>query len=662
MIHLTDIRKTYQMGTVTVAALRGVSLTIEEGEFVAIMGPSGSGKSTLMHILGLLDVPDQGSYELLGQEVAHLTEAQLAELRGRVVGFIFQQFNLLPRTTALENVALPLLYATQSGETNDVTQLLTDVGLGERLRHKPNELSGGQQQRVAIARALVNHPRIIFADEPTGNLDSASAEEIMGLLRELNGRGITIVLVTHEPDMAGHAKRIIRMRDGLIQSDEPNQPAVVSPVSQTTNGHGQIPPLASVPSARVTASWLKLREMSQLSRQALRALLANKVRAGLSMLGIVIGVAAVIAMLALGAGARQAIQAQLASLGSNLLSVRPGARQSGGVALEAGSVTRFTMEDATDIQQKIPSVKRVAPTVSGRGQIVYADKNWNTQILGTAVEYASMHAATPIVGRFFTEEELKKRARVVVIGMTPLRQLFGDVSPIGEFLKINRVSFQIIGVLPEKGSTGWRDQDDVMVIPLTTAMRRLLGKTYVDAIDVEVDAAEHLAPSQDAIREVLIHRHRLPASQQDSFDIRNMADIQAAMSETSKTMSWLLASIAAVSLLVGGIGIMNIMLVSVTERTREIGLRKAVGATRWDILAQFLIEAVVISVVGGLVGILLGSGMTLAMSRVAGWAVSISVASVLLSFLSSASVGIAFGLWPARQASSLNPIDALRYE
>jgi len=660
MIRLSNIRKSYQMGTVTVDALQGVSLAIDPGEFVAIMGPSGSGKSTLMHILGLLDTPDAGSYQLLGQEVARLSENELASLRGRVVGFVFQQFNLLPRTTALENAALPLLYTNNGTHGSRAKELLIDVGLEQRLLHKPNELSGGQQQKVAIARALMNDPRIIFADEPTGNLDSTSAKEIMGLLRQLNEQGITVVLVTHESDMARYAGRVIRMRDGLIQSDERTRPVVTPPPTPLMTTGDQPP----APSAhrRVAPAWLNVREMVQHGREALRALLANKVRAGLSMLGIVIGVAAVIAMLALGTGARQAIQAQLASLGSNLLVVRPGARQTGGVALEAGAVTRFTLEDANEIRHTIASVTRVAPSVSGRGQVVSANKNWNTQILGTAVEYASIHAATPVIGRFFTEEEVKKRSRVVVVGMTPGRMLFGETNPIGEFIKINRVSFQVIGILPEKGATGWRDQDDLIVIPLTTAMRRLLGKDYVDSIDVEVATAADLAFTQAAIKELLIHRHRLLPFQHDSFDIRNMADIQAALSETSRTMSWLLASIAAVSLLVGGIGIMNIMLVSVTERTGEIGLRKAVGARQWDILAQFLIEAVVISVAGGLIGILLGSGITLAMSRLAGWTAAISMTAVLVSFLSSATVGILFGLWPARQASLLNPIAALRYE
>ena len=651
MIQISSVHKVYRMGQVEVPALRGVSLTIEPGEFVAIMGPSGSGKSTLMHILGLLDVPDSGSYRLLGKEVSGLTEDELAVLRGKSVGFVFQQFHLLPRATALENVTLPLLYAPNGADPTWPRRLLEEVGLGARLSHKPSELSGGQQQRVAIARALVNNPAILFADEPTGNLDSASQEEIMAILSRLNEQGITVVLVTHEADIARHARRLVRMRDGLIQSDEVVQPVAAGAITG-----------ASVQTARTRAPFFRMKEMADHFRQALKALLANKVRTALSMLGILIGVAAVIAMMALGAGAQQSIHAQLSSLGSNLLVLRPGSRQVRGVALEAGAVTRFTMEDAQEIQASIPSIRRVAPSVSGRGQIVYGNKNWNTQVLGTTPNYAPMRALTPTVGRFFREEELQKRSWVVVLGMTPVRELFGDTNPIGEWVKINKVNFQVIGILPEKGASTWRDQDDVVIIPITTAMRRLLGKDYVDNIDMEVTDASKMESTGEAVREMVIRRHRLPPSQQDTFDIRNMAEIQAALSETSRTMSLLLSSIAAISLLVGGIGIMNIMLVSVTERTREIGLRKAIGAKRRDILAQFLIEAVVVSLVGGLAGIFLGCGITLAFSKLANWAASVSLGSILLATLFSAGVGVTFGLWPARKASLLNPIEALRYE
>ncbi|MFH1723992.1 MAG: ABC transporter permease [Elusimicrobiota bacterium] len=658
MIEIRDVHKTYQMGQVTVHALRGVSLTVREGEFVAIMGPSGSGKSTLMHILGLLDVPDKGSYNLFGREVSALSEDELAALRGRTLGFIFQQFNLLPRTSSFENVSLPLLYCGNGHDPRRAARLLENVGLGDRLDHKPNELSGGQQQRVAVARALINEPRVIFADEPTGNLDSKSGKEILGLLGQLNAQGITVVIVTHDPEIAKQARRIIRMHDGKIQSDEPSgdQGPERAPRAETDGG-------APAPASRSRTSLAgSAKEFLEHFRHATRALLANKVRTALSMLGILIGVAAVVAMLALGTGAQRSIEQRLASMGSNLLNLRPGSRRSGGVAMESGSVTRLTPEDARAIAE-IAGVRRVCPSVSGRGQIVYGNMNWSTSLEGVMPEYAAMRASEPEIGRFFTAEENLNRARVAVLGLTVARELFEGKSPIGEFIKINRISFQVVGVLPEKGSAGHRDRDDTVAIPLLTAMRRVLGKKYVDSIDIEAASAEQLEPVQTAVQQLVIRRHRVPpARQEDAFRIRNMAEIQEMITSTSKTMSALLASIAAISLLVGGIGIMNIMLVSVTERTREIGLRKAVGASRNDILSQFLIEAVVISIAGGLAGILLGWSITMAMAKIAGWAAAISPASVALAVAFSAGVGIVFGLWPARKAAALHPIDALRYE
>ncbi len=649
MLELHDVHKSYRMGDNVVHALRGVSLSIAPGEFVAIMGPSGSGKSTLMHVLGLLDVPDSGSYRVLGRETAHLSDDELAALRREVIGFVFQQFNLLPRMSALENTALPLIYSRHRLETDPAVALLRQVGLGERMHHRSNELSGGQQQRVAIARALINTPRVILADEPTGNLDSASQREIMALLENLNARGITVILVTHEEDVARHARRIIRLRDGVIQSDEKTGPA------SRPRTESVVPTAASPRFA--------LAEFGEHLRQGLKTLAANKVRTALSMLGILIGVASVVTMLAIGQGAKRDIEARLASLGSNLLLLRQGAVRVGGVAIEAGATTRLTTDDVSAIKDQVPSVREVSPTVNGRGQVSYGNRNWSTQILGTGTAYARMRAAQPDVGRFFTEDENKRRARVALIGRTLLREVFGGADPIGETIRINKISFQVIGILPEKGATGWRDQDDVVVIPVNTAMHRLLGKEYVDYIDIEVRNAQEMEAVNKAVNDLMLQRHRVPLSQrQSAYEIRNLADIQAALSETSRTMSWLLASIAAISLLVGGIGIMNIMLVSVTERTREIGLRKAVGACRRDILTQFLLEAVVVSAVGGLAGILLGVLATLGMGLLAGWATSISPLHALLAFLFSAGIGVAFGFYPARKAAGLHPIEALRYE
>jgi macrolide transport system ATP-binding/permease protein len=648
MIELRDVHKTYSLGGSIVHALDGVTLSIEPGEFIAIMGPSGSGKSTLLHVLGLLDVPERGSHRLLGREVAQLSDDELAVLRRETIGFIFQQFNLLPRLTALENTAMPLLYSQGHLSYERATTLLDEVGLSDRATHRPNELSGGQQQRVAIARALINRPQLILADEPTGNLDSKSQAEILALLQGLNTQGITVIIVTHEEEIAHMASRVIRMRDGVIQADERHRPA-----------QGQA--AAPVPTHGTTRPGVA--GFFEHLRQGLKTLAANKIRTGLSMLGILIGVAAVVAMLALGQGAKTEIEARLASLGSNLLVLYPGAPRVGGVAMESGSVLRLSLDDVAAIRERLPAVRDASATVNGRAQAGYLNRNWSTQVLGTGVPYASMRAAQPDAGRFFTEEENRRRARVAVIGRTVLDKLFADQDPLGETIRLNKVSFQVIGVLPQKGATGWRDQDDLIVIPVQTAMHRLLGKDYVDYIDIEVANANEIESTQQALEALMFVRHRIPVSQQqDAVNIRNLADIQAALSETSRTMAYLLSAIAAISLLVGGIGIMNIMLVSVTERTREIGLRKAVGAQRRDILMQFLLESLVVSAVGGVLGILLGALATILLSVAAGWTTTITVASVLLAFIFSAGIGIVFGLYPARQASRLNPIDALRYE
>jgi macrolide transport system ATP-binding/permease protein len=650
MLELNGVTKSYTMGENTVHALKGITLRIDDGEFVAIMGPSGSGKSTLTHILGLLDVPTSGSYRLNGNEISHLTEDDLAILRREEIGFVFQQFNLLPRLNALENVGLPLLYSESSLDPVRAQMLLDRVGLGPRAGHRPNELSGGQQQRVAIARALVNRPRMVLADEPTGNLDSESEREILAVLKELNDQGITVVIVTHEEEIGNQAKRLIRLRDGVVLSDERREKSREAP-------------RAEKPTSTPKRKGSLLTELLAHFGQGFRTLSGNKVRTALSMLGILIGVASVVAMLALGKGAQNAIEAQLSSLGSNLLVLRAGAVRVGGVAQESGATTRLTYEDSLALKAGIPELKEAAASVNGRVQVTYQDKNWSTQVLGGAASYARMHALVPQIGRFFTDAENQSRARVAVVGATIVREVFGGASPIGERIKLNKVPFQVIGVLPPKGATGWRDQDDIVVIPVSTAMYRLLGKLYVDSIELEARSAADVAPAEEAALALMVKRKRVPFSQRDdAFQVRNMADIQEALSSSSRTMSNLLAAIAAISLLVGGIGIMNIMLVSVTERTKEIGLRKAIGARRADILFQFLAESVVVSFCGGLAGVALGWAITLGISAATGWSTSVSPASVLLAFFCSAFIGIVFGVYPAKKASELHPIDALRFE
>jgi macrolide transport system ATP-binding/permease protein len=548
-----------------------------------------------------------------------------------------------------------LIYAGKRHLKDKAREKITEVGLLDRINHRPNELSGGQQQRVAIARSLVNEPLILMADEPTGNLDSKSKEEIIGILKDLNEKGKTIIMVTHENEMAVHAKRIIRMLDGKIISDE--KMGVIKKSTQESEADKIIDVVLSKRerAARET-------EFLDFLRQAAGSMVAHKMRSFLSILGILIGVAAVIAMLALGQGAKESIEKQLASLGSNLLMVRPGSSKVGGISLGAGSVTRFTFQDV-DAIAKLSEVKSVCPSVTGKGQIVYADKNWNTQVEGAGANFAEIRAAVPAVGRFFTEDEVRLRDKVALLGTTVVQQLFADQDPMGETIKINLANFKVIGVLPSKGANTFHDQDDTIIIPITTAMYRVFGKEYIDSIYVEAKSPAEIESAQEAISQVIIKQHRLiTKDEKDSFQIRNMSDIKNALETTTKTMSLLLGSIAAISLLVGGIGIMNIMLVSVTERTREIGLRKAIGANNKDIMVQFLIEAVLMSFIGGITGVLLGSGISMLINIFAGWSVRVSSFSVILATTFSLIVGIVFGLWPAQKASKLDPIEALRYE
>lgn len=600
-----------------------------------------------MNLIGCLDVSTSGQYIFDGRDISNYNEDELALFRRHELGFIFQQFNLLSYFDAAENVALPLLYSEGRIEKEKSNHLLSRVGLETRADHLPREMSGGQQQRVAIARALINKPKLILADEPTGNLDSQSEKQVMEILRELNAMGMTIVMVTHEDEIGEQSNRIIRMRDGKIISDTRNKPLPQRPeieVSLKENKHGVL-------------------SLEEHFRQGMKQLMSNKIRTFLSVLGVLIGVASVVTMMAIGTGAQKAIESQLSSMGANLLMVRTGVMRSAGAATQAGSTALLYEEDADALKNKFPQIVDAASSLEGRGQVVYKNKNWNSSILGVGEEYYDLRSMKVMEGRKFTEEENRKRARVALIGATVYRELFGGKNALGEFIKINKTNFQVVGLLEEKGSSGFRDQDDVILVPIETAKRRLFGRTTIDSIDVQIANDTDTTDLEEEIRTFLNTRHKIPvASQEEAFRVWNMADMKKAIEASTQTMTVLLTVIAAISLVVGGIGIMNIMLVSVKERTKEIGLRKAVGATGRDILNQFLVESVVVGIVGGVMGILTGVTFAIVLNAFSGWSTSISIVSVVISFVFSLVIGLLFGVYPARTASKLHPIEALRYE
>jgi macrolide transport system ATP-binding/permease protein len=652
VIELKGIKKIYHLENLDVPVLHGIDLTIEQGEFVAIVGHSGSGKSTLLNILGLLDKPSDGSYKLAGIETSKYSDDELAALRNHYLGFIFQQFNLLSKLTILENVALPSMYSGVKDleHQEDPLKLLEMVGLSERVTHRPNEISGGQQQRVAIARALINKPLVIFADEPTGNLDTKSTKEIIKILKDLNASGITIIMVTHEPELTAYATRTIKVQDGLIVGDERNKSQKIGAVSHHSRQFKRRP--------------FSLSRVKDYCVQAFGSLIGNKMRSILSVLGVMIGVASLIAMLAVGNGAKKSIENEVSGLGSNILWVYRGASQKQGISYDAGSRMRINEADIYDLKANVSGIKNIVGYLSGRGQVVANGNNYNTRIEGVSQSFVEVMDATPSLGRFFTKEEDTARARVALLGETVVKELYNSkhFNPVGEYIKINRIDFQVIGVLPHKGTKGNQDEDDKIVIPLNTTMFRFAGSKDLQYISIQVNDGADMDEVGENIKTRLLFNHRLPSSERDAVRVSNMAEIQEAMRAMGKAFSLLLGSIAFISLLVGGIGIMNIMFVSVSERTKEIGLRKAIGANNADILFQFIIESIFVCCVGGFIGIIFGSGIAIIISKLANWDTAISPSSILTAFGFSVFIGLLFGVWPARKASLLNPIDALRHD
>ncbi len=644
IIELKRVRREYQSGDRTIAVLQDVDIDIAEGEMVAIVGPSGSGKSTLMNIIGLLDRPTSGTYAIAGEETHRLDSDALSKLRREHFGFIFQRYHLLSELTAIGNVEVPAIYAGQSGETRRAraAALLERLGMSERNSHRPGQLSGGQQQRVSIARALMNNGNVILADEPTGALDRQSGEEVLRILGELHGEGHTVVIVTHDMNVAARADRIIEISDGRIVADR--------------RTGGKVPALraSSTAAGLGKSGWREMAgRLTEAFRMAILALKAHRLRTFLTMLGIVIGIASVVSVIALGEGSQRKVLENINSLGTNTLEIFPG--KSFGDT-RSGRIKTLVVADA-DAMAKLTYVAAVTPTVSTSSTVRFGSMEANALINGVGDAYFSVKGSKFIMGRFFDADDVKRLSQDAVIDQNTATTLFADqgLDPLGQTILVGKVPARIIGVIASQQG-GFGSSDNLSVyLPYTSVQARLLGDMSLRSITVRVaDNTESVAAAA-AVSQFLELRHGTK-----DFFILNTDDIRQTITSTTRTMTLLVSAIAVISLLVGGIGVMNIMLVSVSERIAEIGVRMAVGARRHDILQQFLIEAVLVCLLGGAFGITTALGFGFAFNYFgSNFTLVYSASSIILAFACSCAIGLTFGYLPARNASLLDPVAAL---
>jgi len=646
LIELTGVCRDYPSGDGVLTVLKDIDLRIAAGEMVAIVGTSGSGKSTLMNILGCLDRPSRGSYRMDGQETGQMEPDELAYLRREHFGFIFQRYHLLANLNALANVEIPAIYAglDRNARQQRATALLGRLGMTDRMEHAPGQLSGGQQQRVSIARALMNGGTIILADEPTGALDTASGKEVMHILRELNADGHTIILVSHDLQVAGYANRIIELCDGAIVSD------------RTTRAAAPTRALAHEV-AGDAHPWRAHRDrFIEAFHMARLAMASHRLRTLLTMLGIIIGIASVVSVVALGEGSRQRIMRDISSMGTNTVSIYPGKDWGD---MRSGRVRTLLPRDADALAMQ-PYVDTVTPLVTKSLTLQYRSISVTAQVNGVGETYFRVRGMELAEGRLFDREGVRASGQEVIIDQNSRRALFGEgsVNVIGEVIMLGKVPCRVVGVTKKKDSS-FGDTDSLNVwVPYTTAMGRLTGQQYLRSITVRVADSVQSAVAEQSIVKLLTQRHGAK-----DFFVSNLDAIRQTIEKTTQTMTLLISSIALISLLVGGIGVMNIMLVSVTERTQEIGVRMAVGARRSDIMQQFLIEAVLVCLLGGLLGVALALGLGVAVSLSGSdFAMIYSTAAMVSAFLCSTCIGILFGFLPARNAARLDPVAALARE
>lgn len=640
LIECKNINRYFGSGANRVHVLKDVSLSIEKGDFVAIIGQSGSGKSTLMNILGCLDSATSGSYQIDGIETAKMEPDELAALRRERFGFIFQRYNLLGSLTARDNVALPAVYMGMGGKerSNRAEKLLQDLGLEGKEGNKPSELSGGQQQRVSIARALMNGGEIIFADEPTGALDTASGKNVIEIIQKLHKEGHTVIMVTHDPGIAAIANRIIEIRDGEIISDSSKNPEI---------------PESKIERIKEKSSWLfYYDQFVEAFKMSVQAIMAHKMRSLLTMLGIIIGIASVVSVVALGNGSEKKILADISAMGTNTISIFPGR---GFGDRRSGRIKTLTIDDAKVIAKQ-SYVASATPQTNSSGTLTYRNTDLTASLYGVGEQYFDVRGLKLESGRLFDEGDVKEDAQVVVIDQNTKNKLFGeDTDPLGKTILFRKRPLTVIGVM-QKEENSFGNADVLMLwSPYTTVMHQITGESHTNSITVKIKDDANTQVAEKGLTELLKTRHGT-----EDFFMNNSDSIKQMVESTTGTMKLLISSIALISLVVGGIGVMNIMLVSVTERTKEIGVRMAIGARRNNILQQFLIEAVLICIIGGLVGVGLSTAISLVFNHfVTEFPMEISIGSVIGAVVCSTAIGVAFGFMPANKASKLNPIDAL---
>lgn len=641
LLKLVNICKNFGTTKNATKVLKDINLDINSGEFIAIIGQSGSGKSTLMNILGCLDSPSSGEYYIDSKLISNLNKDKLALLRRKKFGFIFQKYNLISDMNSTQNVALPAIYAGLSYEkrTKRAKELLESLDLDHRLNYYPSELSGGQQQRISIARSLMNGGEIILADEPTGALDSKSGELVLKILEDLHKNGHTIILVTHDLGVASHAKRVIEIKDGEIIRDENKNESYVPKKTQTIQNKNSLFAIKDM----VVESF----------KMAVGAILSHKLRSLLTMLGIIIGIASVVSVVAIGKGSQEKILADINAMGTNTITIYPG--KSFG-DMRANNVRSLSISDAR-LLDKQSYVMSVTPNTSTNGTITFHNLSFTGMLRGGNEQSINVNGLKLEDGRFLDAKDVKENASVVVIDSNTKDSFFSNTDPIGKILLFNKQPLKIIGILKPNDNFGSNETLRIYA-PYTTVINKITGDRNINSITIRVKDDVNMQLAQLAITELISTKHG-----KEDFFVRNSDSIRQTVESTTGTMRILISAIALISLIVGGIGVMNIMLVSVTERTKEIGLKMAIGARSRDILTQFLVEAILICVIGGILGLVLSFAIGfIFMYFVSTFAMSYSLASIIIALISSMLIGVIFGFMPAKNAANLNPIDALSRE